>query len=161
MPEDVLSTYKQQEKEMTYKTEKLKNPIAPNLPQAAANMKGVVLVVDDFLLTRLALKQSLNPAGYTVIEVENGSEALDVLKSHAIDLVIVDIKIADSDSVALQRICFNAKTANIPVIMCTTSTEIHHIAPLGIQGLLMKPIRADAVRKMVAQALNTTTVESL
>lgn len=141
---------------------KLKNSVAPASQQEQSRTKGTVLVVGDFKLMRVSLKQSLKPAGYTVIEAENCSQALDVLKARGIDLVIMDIKIADTDGLEMvQRIRFNAQTANMPVIICTASTAVSHLFQVGIQGLLIKPIRPQAVLTLVNKILNPTNGESL
>jgi PAS domain S-box-containing protein len=64
---------------------------APAEPRRAG--KETVLVVDDEDLVRRLAAASLEAQGYTVLQAENGQEALDVYarEGHRIDLVVLDL----------------------------------------------------------------------
>jgi CheY-like chemotaxis protein len=73
---------------------------------SAASPRGeTILVVEDEVLVRLAVAETLRDAGYSVIEAANGDEALEVLAtSTQIDVVFTDVNMPGSlDGVALGR----------------------------------------------------------
>ena len=59
-------------------------------------LKGTVLVVEDEPIVRLDLASELRGARYDVIEASNADEALDVLHSHKVDLMISDVAMPGS-----------------------------------------------------------------
>jgi CheY-like chemotaxis protein len=73
---------------------------------SAASPRGeTVLVVEDEVLVRLAVAETLRDEGYSVIEAANGDEALEVLAtSTQIDVVFTDVNMPGSlDGAALGR----------------------------------------------------------
>lgn len=69
-------------------------------PKAAA-MK--VLVVDDELVSRHVASQTLESAGYIVQRAVNGREALEILQTNAIELVVCDWNMPEMDGLELCR----------------------------------------------------------
>jgi DNA-binding NtrC family response regulator len=63
--------------------------------------KSRILLVDDDHSMRLALRRALDREGYQVFEAGNGHEALRQLENHAVDLVITDIIMPDSEGIEL------------------------------------------------------------
>jgi diguanylate cyclase (GGDEF)-like protein/PAS domain S-box-containing protein len=57
----------------------------------------VVLVVDDDIAVRLLMRESLEQAGLTVKEAENGVEALSVFEQVKPDLVLLDVNMPEMD----------------------------------------------------------------
>ena len=125
--------------------------------EAEPPSKGTVLIVDDTMVARMILRRALGSDGYMVLEAENGTKALDVLKYHCTDLVISDIRMPDMGGLELvRRIRSSAKTAHLPVLMCTASndeSDVVRAARLGIQGFLVKPIAPDVLRAKVRELL--------
>jgi len=55
-------------------------------------MSNSILIVDDYIINRLILKEIIEETGLQVLEASNGKEALDQLQAHKIDLVLMDIE---------------------------------------------------------------------
>lgn len=55
-------------------------------------MASNILIVDDYIINRIILKEIIEETGYGVFEASNGKEALDLLSSNNIDLVLMDIE---------------------------------------------------------------------
>jgi CheY-like chemotaxis protein len=53
---------------------------------------AAVLVVDDEEMVRRFMRRVLEGEGYRVLEASNGDEALSILQTFAIDLVVTDIR---------------------------------------------------------------------
>lgn len=54
-------------------------------------MSGKVLIVDDSALSRRTLRRILEPAGYEVVEADDGMTALEVYFLDKPDLVLLDL----------------------------------------------------------------------
>jgi len=60
-------------------------------------MTEKILVVDDELNMRLVLKALLNKEGYDVATASDGVEALKILKSGGVEVVVTDLKMPKLD----------------------------------------------------------------
>ncbi|HNY00388.1 MAG TPA: response regulator transcription factor [Oscillospiraceae bacterium] len=80
-----------------------------------------VLVCDDERDIVSALKIYLTGAGYRVLEAYNGEEALTLIGSESVQLVLLDIMMPRMDGItAMARI---REKSNVPVILLTAKTE--------------------------------------
>ena len=61
-------------------------------------MKKILVIEDDSQLREM-LRQTLEREGYTVVDIPNGREALDLHQQHEMDLVITDIFMPEKDGV--------------------------------------------------------------
>ena len=81
-------------------------------------MKFNILVVDDEVNIRRGLAMGLVDEGYNVYEASDGLEALKIIASKEVDLVITDLKMPEmTGDELLKQITANYK--NIPVIILT------------------------------------------
>ncbi|MFN3980360.1 MAG: response regulator transcription factor [Caldilinea sp.] len=112
-----------------------------NLLQSAVSPNNIsVLVVDDEEPLRHLLQVSLQRQGYTVAVARNGREALDVVASRKIDLVLLDIMMPEMDGFTA---CAELrKRTDIPVVMLTALNrpdDIVHGFNLGADDYITKP----------------------
>src|SRR5262249_3795334 len=54
--------------------------------------QATILLVEDEVLVRMSLADQLRRAGYTVFEASSADEALDLLHSNGVQLVLSDIR---------------------------------------------------------------------
>jgi two-component system response regulator (stage 0 sporulation protein F) len=81
-----------------------------------------ILVVDDDEAIRTLLKEELTEEGYQVIAVNNARDALKMVESQPLDLVILDIRMPGMDGLeALPRIL--GLKEGLPVILNTAYTQ--------------------------------------
>ena len=99
-----------------------------------------ILVVDDELLIRKVIREYLESENYKVLEAENGLDALRVLSSNKVNLIILDIMMPKMDGFAcLEEI---RKTKDIPVIMLSAmkeETDKLNSFNLGVADYVTKP----------------------
>jgi signal transduction histidine kinase len=115
-----------------------------------------LLVVDDLEINRNLISKQLAKHGYTVIQAESGSEALEIVETEKIDLILLDIRMPGMDGIeVLRRIRKTHSALNLPVIMVTAEalTEVTVEAlQAGANDYLTKPINVvDAVARIESQ----------
>jgi len=110
--------------------------------------RQAILVVEDEVLIRLALADSLRTAGYSVIEAENSDDALRSLHSgHDCDLVITDVNMPGPvDGIGLAK-CAKRLFAGLPVII--TSGHLAREASHSADAFLPKPYSDTALIETV------------
>lgn len=80
-------------------------------------MNESILIVDDELQILWSLKRLLLGRSYTVFTAKNGKEALDILKSTKINLMITDISMPEMDGHTLLRIVKERYPSVIRIIL--------------------------------------------
>ena len=110
-----------------------------------------ILVVDDELPIRLALKTAFLREGMQVQEASCGKEALEALKGDHYDLVVLDVMMEDMDGYTiLQKL--RAAEDMTPVLMLSgKQEEMDQILGLGMgaDDYLTKPFRIAELRARV------------
>jgi len=103
-----------------------------------------VLIVEDEPAIRKMLRTSLATKGYKIVEAKKGFDALDLIMSHNVDLVLLDWMLPDINGVDLiKKIRDTSKPSNIPIVMLTAkSQEVDKVRALelGADDYLTKPI---------------------
>ena len=97
---------------------------------ATAGPTRTILLVDDSPFFRDMLAPLIKAAGYKVLAVSSGSDALAALQSdHRIDLVVTDIEMPDMDGFALAQAMRSAPaTAAVPIIALAAMVSDETIA---------------------------------
>lgn len=99
-----------------------------------------ILVVDDEKLIRNVIREYLANEKYEVLEAENGFDALRVLETNKVDLIILDIMMPRMDGFeTLKEI---RKTKDTPVIMLSAMKEEEDKLSsfnLGVDDYITKP----------------------
>ncbi len=99
-----------------------------------------VLIVDDEEKIREVVKEYAENENYDVIEATNGKEAVELVKQHAIDVVVLDIMMPVLDGFSAYQEIKAYK--NIPTIMLSARSEEYDKLMgfhLGIDDYLTKP----------------------
>lgn len=106
-----------------------------------------ILVVDDQpdILDNIGL--ALEARGYRVLTAHDGLEALDVLASQPVDLIVADIAMPRLNGYQLyERVQANPRWAIIPFIFLTAralDSDIRYGKELGVDDYLTKPIQPE------------------
>ncbi len=117
-----------------------------------------VLLVDDSLLARAAVRKILESVGLKhITEANNGRQARDLLDSNPFDLVVSDYNMPEMDGEALLKyIRWQSSQRSIPVIMVTTETDERRRAAvrhLGVSALSDKNLDPQLVRAALVGSL--------
>ena len=80
----------------------LKDRVSPLSDAGLPSLRGVkVLVVDDDEATRYICSRQFGPTGASVTIVEDARQAVEVLRSEAVDVLLTDIRLRDADGLEL------------------------------------------------------------
>ncbi len=87
-------------------------------------MNSTILLVEDEDDLASIVEYHLTKAGYTVLRAANGQNALDILESTEVSLVLLDLMLPDMSGVDICRhIRSHTSIQNLPVIMVTAKGE--------------------------------------
>jgi CheY-like chemotaxis protein len=110
-----------------------------------------VLCVDDSEDILLICRTVLESGGYQVLTAVSGAEGLQLLKEHSVDAAIIDSVMPGMCGADLARE-IKRVTANIPVIMFSSSDRSHEAAEF-VDSHLSKGQGPIALRKLVGVLL--------
>lgn len=121
------------------------------------NKIQTILIVDDETTIREVVRRYLELDGFRVLEADNGSQALDILREKTTDLMLLDIMLPEIDGFTLARSLRNAPefryhdNQTIPIIMLTSrGDETDRILgfEIGVDDYVVKPF---SPRELVAR----------
>jgi two-component system response regulator PilR (NtrC family) len=116
-----------------------------------------ILVVDDEPSMRDMLRIVLRRDGYEVTVAANGTEALDLLKRDAFDLLLSDIRMPDLSGVEVLRAAKDMNRDIVAFMMtayASTNTAVEAMR-LGAVDYFTKPFSMDELRLKVRQHLES------
>lgn len=159
---DVLS--REYGREPSPETERLRDEILAALAEAPAprevasartNGPTLVLVVEDDLVSSALIDAFLAEAGYEVVTVADGADALIQLGRRKFDLLILDINIPTLSGLKVFEIMIQ-KQIGTPALFITgiPGTEVEtQSLEMGAAGFLRKPIRKEVLLPKVRSIL--------
>ena len=117
-----------------------------------------ILAVDDNRINRLKLARTLEEGGYGVSQAENGREALELLRSEAFDLVLLDILMPEVDGFqVLHEMRDDAHLRDIPVIVISGLEDrdnVDRCLAAGANDFLNKSAEPAALLESVRKQLD-------
>jgi CheY-like chemotaxis protein len=113
-----------------------------------------ILVVEDDLRGRYLICEVLRREGYQVVQAGDGLEALEVLHTQRIDLVISDFVMPNMDGLSLVG-KLSSLNPRVPIIFITgyLSERSGKILMEQVAEILPKPFEFDALRSAVQRLL--------
>jgi CheY-like chemotaxis protein len=117
-----------------------------------------ILVIDDEELVRVSIAASLRRAGHVVTLARDGLEALGKFRSGCLDLVLTDIVMPRMEGIETLR-ALRRLEPQIRIIAMSggNGTDqgfyLKAAVALGADATLQKPIRGDALRRVVDETL--------
>ena len=121
----------------------------PSLPK--------ILLVEDFDDTRLMMKMWLEKRGYSVIEAENGEEAVNLAQSEAPDLIIMDVMMPGMNGLdATQRIRQYQALRRTPIVAVSAygADEYRSLAlEAGCNEYVSTPFEPRALARLLTSLL--------
>ena len=123
------------------------------------NRQARVLLVEDNPVNQLVAKGMLGKLGCEVLLANHGGEALTLLETQAVDLILMDCNMPVMDGYeTTRRIRQKSEFAELPIIALTAnalSDERERCRAAGMDDYLAKPFRKDELAALLDQWLST------
>ena len=124
---------------------------------------ATVLIVDDDAVARLMAREALEQSGITVIEAENGIEAVQRCSDDHPDIVLLDVQMPELDGFeACARMRNTPAGRDVPILMMTGLDDIDSINrayEVGATDFVTKPINYLILAYRVRYMLRAKRVE--
>ena len=116
--------------------------------------RATVVIAEDETSIRLDLRAQLEDAGYDVVgEAPNGEEAVELVRLHQPDVVLLDVKMPEVDGVEAARRILDAHS--LPIVLLTAYTDeqlVQRAGEAGVLAYLVKPYRPNELAPAIETA---------
>jgi len=126
--------------------------------------RPVVLVVEDNQVNRLVARQMLKRGDMVAHEADGGRRALERLREHKVDLVLMDVQMPGMDGLETTRAIRNGEAGEenrtVPIVAITAyaSTEDEQACySAGMDAYLSKPLSLQRFLDTVSTTLRKAT----
>ncbi len=115
-----------------------------------------VLIVDDFLTMRRIVRKILRDLDFeNILEAEDGSAALDLLKVNKVDLIVSDWNMPRMTGLELLKaVRGNEATKDIPFLMVTAEAQKENIVEAvkaRVSNYIVKPFTAATLEEKLVK----------
>ncbi len=119
------------------------SPRLRDLPATPADApRRRVLVADDSVMTRTLERSILEAAGYEVVVASDGAQALELLRSTTVDLVVSDVEMPRMDGLELTTaVRQDDQLRHLPIVLVTSLDAPEHVergAAAGADAYIVK-----------------------
>ena len=119
--------------------------------------KPAILIVENEVSNRILIERVLSTRGYRCLSASNGQEALDLLDSESVDLILTDLSMPVLDGYrTTQLIRSRPQLANVPIVAVTAyalSDEGEAAKRMGCTEYLTKPFKPRQLLELVNRLL--------
>lgn len=113
-----------------------------------------ILIIEDDNITLDALHYSIKNLGHSVYRARNGKEAIDIMKSQKLDLLISDIMMPGISGLSLIRVIRSVHGCNVPIILISSLNNkplLDAAFEEGANDFLAKPFSAEHLADKLRQ----------
>ena len=139
---------------LNFKNALLTKPLfeTPEVAESEIDIRGIkVLIVEDNEINATILKSFLKKWEIQVKEAGNGLHALEILKYHQFDLILMDLEMPEMDGYTAIKI-IRETNKDLPILAFTASLlenmEII-LKEAGFDGYVLKPFRPAELRRKI------------
>lgn len=118
--------------------------------------KSPVLIVEDNPTNRLTLRMMLKHLGYACEEAHDGMQALQKLRDHRYNMILLDLRMPRMDGYAVAEFlrntdesCPNRETPIVAVTAHARAEDQKRCRESGIEGFLPKPISFNGLQEQM------------
>ncbi len=114
-----------------------------------------ILVVDDIFTNRLLLSELVKSTGNDAVVVENGEEAIEVLKNEEIQMIFMDIEMPVMNGIETTNYIrkeMEYPLNTIPIIALTAHNPelfFEDYSDVGFDELITKPYSVDKIKEKI------------
>ena len=131
--------------------------MASSIVQAASPR---LVLADDDEIVRILARAALEQEGFIVFEAADGATALDLIREHAPQIILLDVKMPQMDGFeTCAAIRSDPSTEHIPVLMMTGLEDVESIDraySMGATDFISKPINWSILRHRLRYILRSS-----
>ncbi|HET6421963.1 MAG TPA: response regulator [Geobacteraceae bacterium] len=121
-----------------------------------SRLNKTIMIVDDELFFRKLLRDILEDEGYTsILEVEDGVEAVEKYLQLRPDLTVMDIYMPGKNGIDATKEIFSYDK-NARVLICSAAgydEDVKFATKIGARGIILKPFIVREVTETIQKAL--------
>lgn len=105
-----------------------------------------IFYAEDDSFMQKSIAYSFIRMGHEVVTVDNGKEALDVLKSESFDFIILDVFMPHVSGIEVAQFVRSELKLDTPILILSRSDEKHLVdqaKAAGVNDYIRKPIEPD------------------
>jgi len=117
--------------------------------------KANILIVEDDPLQRRLIKKNLETEGFTVFDVSNGKDALDVISRYPVDIAVVDYKLENEVGVDVVAAIIKTNPLITPIVVTAFGNIENAVEALkrGAYDYIVKPLDFKKFLHVIGRAL--------
>lgn len=118
-----------------------------------------ILLVEDNIINQMVAKHTLENWGAHVTIADRGAKAIEYLKTHPYDLILMDIQMPEMSGIDATQIIRNELGLKIPIIAMTASAmkgERDSCIAVGMNDYFPKPFEYNDLNKIIHKHLSKT-----
>ncbi|MCC7448018.1 MAG: response regulator [Anaerolineae bacterium] len=128
-------------------------------PEDVKFEQRTVLLAEDDAPTRDMMQRALEQAGHLVVAMEDGAQALEAAVSLLPDVIILDVKLPNTDGLEiLEKLRANPETAATPIMLCTARDDLEKLSAQNHVLYLHKPITPEQLLASMQELLSQLMV---
>ena len=124
-----------------------------------------ILIVDDSQTMRKVIRKAVGLSGFDLgdcWEAGDGREALEVIGSRFVDLILTDLNMPGMNGLEMLRELRKDEIhRNLPVVLITTEgsqNRLEEAYALGIRGYIQKPFHPETIRDTLTRIMEESRV---
>ncbi len=134
------------------------DPVAQIEPQeVAGRQRKRILIVDDDEAQVFSLHYRLKKLGFETLTAYSGREALEIAADGRLDLVLLDLRLPDTDGfVVCQKLADSPTTCAIPIIILSAMESpdiVRRARSAGCEYYIRKPYDPNVLLTLIETAL--------
>ncbi len=118
-----------------------------------------IITVDDSSTMRRIIKNTLQKLGFeTILEANNGVEALEVMSKNKVDMIVTDWNMPEMDGLTfVKAVRQKDEYKDLPILMITTEAAKEDILTAlrsGVNNYVVKPFTPETLQEKVFKLLD-------
>ncbi|MGI4815164.1 MAG: ATP-binding protein [Janthinobacterium lividum] len=118
--------------------------------------RRTILVADDLSEQRWIVTRLLEPLGFTMLEANSGPQALQLLATHRVDLIIMDVAMPSMDGFEASQLIRKHRLSEAPILILSANAfagDRDKGAAAGCDDYLAKPLHLPLLLDKIAALL--------
>ncbi|MCX4026927.1 response regulator [Endozoicomonas sp. SM1973] len=130
-------------------------PSSPSILEQLPSL-APILVVDDNATNLMITTKMLNKIGFSCLKAENGQQAIDIINSAELSLILMDIQMPVMDGIEATQVIRRTNLSKLPIIALTANAmegDQEEYLAAGMNDYLTKPVKLEQLQQVLKRWL--------